>query len=176
MAVWGATSYSSDGCSPWVDSTYGYSVCLPDGWYRRVLPSGAVFLCDEQRGGCTRPVGGGPLLGHATISLVPVQVALSKAPETLEAFAHRIADKDSSSQFSGVVAIADAPPNRKYLVVAQTFTSGARNDLPQLVYRYFAQADQVMLELILTFNSGDKRSQTYRETALDIITSVKPRQ
>jgi hypothetical protein len=114
-------------------------------------------------------------LGHATISLVPAPVAFSEPPRTIEEFAHWIADKDTSSQFSDVASIADPPQGRKYLVVAQTFTTGAQNELPQLVYRYFAQADQVMLELILTFNSGDTRSQMYRDTALKIITSLKPK-
>ena len=78
-------------------------------------------------------------------------------------------------RFSEPVPIAGGRGDRRYLVVSQTFTSGARNDLPQLVYRYFVQVDQVMLEVILAFNSGDTRSQLYRETALKIVTSVKPK-
>jgi hypothetical protein len=137
------------------------------------MQSGALFLCDDARGACTTAVGGGPLLGHATISLVPAQTALPRAPSTLEEFAHAAADKEKSSQFSAVASLAGSLVPIRYLVVSQTYTAGARNEVPQLIYRYFAEADHQMIELILAFNSGDKQSQVYRETALKIITSLQ---
>jgi len=173
--IWAAIGSAADDCLPWTDSTYGYSVCLPSGWYHRTMSSGALFLCDDRQGACTTPVGGGPLLDHATASLLPMQIVLEEPPHTLAEFAHQVGDKEASSKFSDVMSIKGDFGAIRYLVVTQTYTTGARNDLPQFIYRYFAQANAQMIELILTFNSGDKRSQECQNTALKILASLHPK-
>ncbi len=173
--LWTAICPASADCVSWTDSRYGYSVCLPIGWYKRTMPSGALFLCDKRRGPCTIPVGGGPMPDHALISLVPAEVALTDPPLTLEEFAHRVADKDPSSQFSKIASVSGKLASINYIVVTQTSASGGRNEVPQVVNLYFAQADRVMIELILEFNSGDQQSQMYREMALKIVVSLRPK-
>lgn len=165
---------AADDCTSWTDPANRYSVCLPNSWYHRTMPSGALFLCDVLQGKCTVPVGGGPLLGHAILSILPAQIALAKAPATLEEFAHQVADKDPSSKFSKAVSEAGRSGSLSYIVVSQTYTTGAHNELPQNIYLYFVQASGQMIELILAYNSGDERSQMYRDTALKIITSIGP--
>lgn len=165
---------ANEDCRVSKDARYGYSVCLPNGWYQRQLPSGALFLCDDIRGNCTTPVGGGPLLGHATISLLPASVVLTTVPRDLQQFAHEVADKDPSSRFSEVLSISGQVAAVKYIAVTQTYKTGAVNELPQQIVRYFVQADRAMVEIILAFNSGDKRSEQYRAVALNIAGSLAP--
>jgi hypothetical protein len=116
------------------------------------------------------------LLGHVILSIVPAQVAFMNAPVTIEEFAHRVADKDGSSRFSEPMSLAGRLGPIEYLVVEQTFTIGGRNELPRRVYRYFARAGHAMVEVILEFNSGDKRSQEYRALALKTLTSLTSRE
>ena len=139
------------------------------------MSSGALFLCSEIRGKCVTDVGGGPLLGHATLSIIPAEILdLEEAPIGIQKFAHRIADKDTSSQFSKSTEMKGRYANLEYLPVKQNFALGGRNEVPQDVYRYFVRADRKMLEMILAFNAGDKRSSTYRKVVLDIIMSIRP--
>jgi hypothetical protein len=139
------------------------------------MSSGALFLCSEIKGKCVTDVGGGPVLGHATLSIIPAETLdLAEAPVGISEFAHRIADKDPSSKFSKSVEVKGRYANLEYLPVKQTSTLGARNEAPQDVYRYFVRADRKMLELLLTFNAGDKRASTYKKAALDIIMSIAP--
>ena len=173
---WLVPMRAADDCTVWSDARFGYSVCLPNGWYRRTMPSGALFLCNDRRGACTTPVGGGPLLGHATLSLVPAEVALEEAPSTLEEFAHQVSDKDASSQFSKIMSGAGPSATIRYVVVVQTFTTGARNEVPQVLYSYFAQADRKMVEFRLAFNLGDRDSERYRKLALKTVLSLQPKQ
>jgi hypothetical protein len=170
--VLAASALVADNCVP-VDSGYGYSICLPSRWYHRAMPSGALFLCSTLDR-CVTDVGGGPLLGQATLSIIPVEILdLGEVPAGIQEFAHRIADKDTSSQFSKSAEVKGRYANLEYLPVKQVFTSGARNGLPQDVYRYFVRADRRMLELILTFTAGDKRASTYKKAALDIIMNIR---
>ena len=173
-AVLAASAFAADACLP-VDSGYGYSICIPARWYHRAMPSGALFLCSEFTGKCVTDVGGGPLLGQATLSIIPADILdLKEAPGGIQDFAHRIADKDTSSKFSKSAEVKGRYANLEYLPVKQTFTLGARNEAPQEVYRYFVRADRNMVEMILTFNAGDKRSSTYKKAALDIIMNIRP--
>jgi hypothetical protein len=166
---------AAEGCLVWTDTTYGYSICLPAGWHHRTMPSGALFLCDNPKGACTTAVGGGPLLGHAIASLVPAQVVLGKLPATSEAFAHEVAKRDPSSQFSDLIPVVGRFAAIRYLVVMQVYTTGGKNEMPQQICRYFVQSDRQLVELILSFNSGDRRSEAYRNTALEIVLSLRPK-
>ena len=165
--------YAAEGCVPWVSSSYGFSVCLPSDWYHRTMRSGALFLCSEAHGNCASDGGGAPLAGQATLSLVPAQILdRIKGPVTILELAHHVADKDASSQFSEIIIAKGHYTAIEYLLVKQMFTTGALNETPQEVYRYFVRFGQQIVEVILTFNKGDRRSPAYKKVALDLIMSI----
>ena len=64
---------------------------------------------------------------------------------------------------------------RKYLVVTQVYDTGGVSEVPQSIFNYFVQANHSMVQVILRFNSGDKRSGFYRETALKLVESLQSR-
>jgi hypothetical protein len=169
----GVVESAAESCTPWVSSSYGFSVCRPSGWYHRTMRSGALFLCSEPHGNCTSDGGGAPLAGQATLALVPAQIIdRIKDRVTILELAHRVADKDASSQFSEITVAKGLYTAIEYLFVKQTFTTGALNETPQEVYRYFGRSGQQMVEVILTFNEGDRRSAAYRKVALDLMMSL----
>src|SRR4051812_46259481 len=86
VVVVGVQAQANEDCRIVKDERSAYSVCLPNGWYHRQLPSGPHFLCDDIRGKCTTPVGGGPLVGHATISVLPAALVLRSVPLDLQRF------------------------------------------------------------------------------------------
>jgi hypothetical protein len=169
------TACAASDCKEWTSPKYGYALCLPGRWYHRMMPSGALFLCDEPHGRCTTARGGGPLSGHVTLSVVPAQVVVDATPAKLQEFAHLVAEKESSSRLSEIYRVRGRSGTIEYLIVQQTFTTGGLNEIPQDVYLYFAKANHQMIELILTFNAGDKRSSAYKDVAVEVIRSIRLR-
>jgi hypothetical protein len=157
-------------CHRWINEKYRYSVCSPEGWYREAKPSGIVFFCDDERGGCWRRVGYGPAAAHATITLTPAKVTLSPPPKSLDEFAKRVAAREESSRFD------DARPRRmksnQVLTVRQRLTTSAINDVPIISYIYFVRNGSLLLQIALEFNEGDQRSTHYRQVAEEIAASV----
>ena len=162
-------------CLPWTDSLHSFSICLPNAWYHRTMPSGALFLCDDPRGRCVEPVGGGPSPGHATISVIPAREVVDATPKSLEGFAHAAADGDTSSLFSEVVTGTGRFAKVRYLVVSKKYSSGASDEIPQVVDSYFLEAGSQMVEVVLTHIAGDKRAQLYREKVMQIVLSFQPK-
>jgi hypothetical protein len=174
LLVGAAHAQTSEECVVVSDAKHGYSVCAPKKWYRRQLPSGAFFLCDDMQGRCVTSLGGGPLVGHATISLLPASLAMTTIPNDLQHFAQEVSGRDPSSRISEMQPILGRATTIHYITVTESYKTGAVNELPQQLHRYFVQADSVMVEILLAYNSGDKRSAWYRSVALNVARSLMP--
>lgn len=173
FAAFMAARCAAQDCLTWTDSLHSFSICRPNAWYHRTMPSGALFLCDDPKGRCVEPVGGGPSFGHATISIIPAREVVDATPKSLEEFAHAAADGDPSSRFSEVVSDTGRFTKVRYLIVSKKYSSGATDEIPQIVDCYFLEAGGQMVEVVLTHMAGDTRAQLYREKVMQIVLSVQ---
>jgi hypothetical protein len=181
VALFGAATVvfaasSADDCEPWLSPNHGFSVCMPTGWFHRKMPSGSLFLCSESRGQCTTAVGGMPLKGQATLAALPGEtIRHFKDGGSLAELAHAVADKDPSSRFSDLVELKGKFADVEYILVTQSLTTGATNESPKTQYLYFAKAGPHVLELVLTYNSRDRRAGEFQRTATDLLLSLEPK-
>jgi len=167
-------SFGAERCEPWSGAGLGYSICLPTGWYHRTMSSGALFLCDQPQGKCVTDVGGDPLRGHATLSVIPAEFLDLPGPiSTLRQFANDAVSDKESSRFSSEGRVETSSGTLTYISVSQTYSNGALNSTPIQARRIFVSIDKRFLEFAVFFNSDDKRANWYMEIAMKMVSSIR---